>query len=71
VLLAGDSAPRRVLLEGELLDYAWDGADALICLTMHTEAPLWTRFSAAFALWRVPVTTLEPRELALDPARLH
>jgi len=62
---------RQVNLPETPIAFAWEGERALLCLTASTETPLPMLYHATYALYRVPVDTLEPVRLPINPSRAN
>lgn len=63
----GDPEPVYISLPGEVIDFAWEGADALIALVATIPRRLPMRFHADYTLWRIPVSTWRGVQLPYDP----
>jgi hypothetical protein len=63
----GESEPVYVSLPGEVIDFAWEGEDALVAIAAAIPRRLPMRFHADYTLWRIPVTTWKGLQLPYDP----
>ncbi|MBL7645304.1 MAG: hypothetical protein JNK74_03835 [Candidatus Hydrogenedentes bacterium] len=63
----GESEPVYISLPGEVIDFAWEGEDALIAIAAAIPRRLPMRFHADYTLWRIPVTTWKGLQLPYDP----
>ena len=61
--------PVYISLPGEVVDFAWEGEDALIAIVATVPRRLPMRFHADFTLWRIPATTWRGVQLPYDPVQ--
>lgn len=58
-----------ISLPGEVVDFAWEGEDALIAIVATVPRRLPMRFHADYTLWRIPASTWTGLQLPYDPAQ--
>lgn len=63
----GEGEPVYISLPGEVVDFAWEGEDALIAIAATIPRRLPMRFHADYTLWRIPVSTWRGVQLPYDP----
>lgn len=63
----GAGEPVYISLPGEVIDFAWEGEDALIAIAAAIPRRLPMRFHADYSLWRIPVSTWRGVQLPYDP----
>ncbi len=63
----GESEPVYISLPGEVIDFAWEGEDALVAIAAAIPRRLPMRFHADYTLWRIPVSTWKGLQLPYDP----
>jgi hypothetical protein len=63
----GEGEPVYISLPGEVIDFAWEGEDALVAIAAAIPRRLPMRFHADYTLWRIPVTTWKGLQLPYDP----
>lgn len=63
----GQGEPVYISLPGEVIDFAWEGEDALIAIVATIPRRLPMRFHADYTLWRIPVSTWRGVQLPYDP----
>lgn len=65
----GGGDPVYISLPGEVVDFAWEGEDALIAIVATVPRRLPMRFHAEYTLWRIPASTWNGVQLPYDPAQ--
>lgn len=63
----GAGEPVYISLPGEVIDFAWEGEDALIAIAATIPRRLPMRFHADYSLWRIPVSTWRGVQLPYEP----
>lgn len=64
----GAGEPVYISLPGEVIDFAWEGEDALVAIAANIPRRLPMRFHADYSLWRIPASTWQGVQLPYDPA---
>ena len=59
--------PVYISLPGEIVDFSWEGEEALVALVATISRRLPMRYPANYSLWRIPVTTWQGVQLPYDP----
>jgi hypothetical protein len=62
----GGGEPVYISMPGEIVDFAWEGNEALIALVAVIPRRLPMRYHAEYSLWRVPVSTWQGIRLPYD-----
>lgn len=62
---------KHIALPGEVVAYAWQGGEGLICLVAQPIESFPMLCHASYSLWYVPAETLEARRMDMDPTRLQ
>ena len=63
----GAGEPIYISLPGEVVDFAWEGEDALVAIVAAIPRRLPMRFHADYMLWRIPATTWRGVQLPYNP----
>ena len=63
----GSGEPVYISLPGEVVDFAWEGEDALVAIVAAIPRRLPMRFHADYTLWRIPATTWRGVQLPYNP----
>lgn len=63
----GTGEPVYISLPGEVIDFAWEGEDALVVIVAAIPRRLPMRFHADYTLWRIPATTWRGVQLPYNP----
>jgi hypothetical protein len=66
-LSPGVGEPVYISLPGEIVDFAWEGEDALVVIVAAIPRRLPMRFHADYTLWRIPATTWRGVQLPYNP----
>ncbi len=61
--------PVYISLPGEIVDFAWEGEEALVALVAAIPRRLPMRYHAEYSLWRIPVSTWQGVQLPYDPVQ--
>ena len=65
----GSGDPVYISLPGEIVDFAWEGEEALIALVATIPRRLPMRYHAEYSLWRIPVSSWQGVRLPYDPGQ--